>query len=449
MLPRLESPRRAVVAAATVLLALFAAGSWLFAVYFLDGRGILNDVKIDLQQGRAGGMQSVQSILARGAPLNHAEFFEVANRQAKGIPYDPARDHIFLINEDTHMDELPLEPTPVKLIVNGGDAIEAATLETLTYSIHHKLTVATFPRTWFEGVEIEQLALAVPPVDEGPQGWAYTDAEPVTVSWDLPIAIPQDVLDEEIPFGTSLAVALGLLATVLTPCLLQLLVFYLSTLTGMSAEEIASGAQITPQARTRLFQIALGFVAGYTLLFTGAGALAGLAGETLQSVFSTWTRPLAIGSGVLIIGMGVWMGIRARAPLFCRIAIGRARQIQGLSIDGPRQFVRASAMGLLFGVGCSTCFGGALLGTLLLYVGTIGSVGQGALILFLFSMGVGIPFLISAALLTRVMPYMQRIHKAMPYVGFASAAIVIIFGGLLVTDNFHVVSAWLAPYIGG
>lgn len=457
MLSYARRSRSTLTIAVTMLLAIFAAGSWLLAVYLLDGRGILDEVKIDLQQGRAGGMQSVQSILARGAPLSHhvdmlalygtAEFFEVANRQARGISYDPTADHIFLVNENTHMDELPLSATPVMLRVNGGELFEPTGLETLTYSIHHKLTVATFPKAQFADLEITRLELLVPPVASGDRGWAYTEGEPVAVSWDLPIDIPRNVVEEQIPFSTSLAVALGLLATVLTPCLLQLLVFYLSTLTGMSAEQL-SGAKIDPKVRGRLFQIALGFVAGYTLLFTGAGALAGIAGDTLQNLFSTWTRPLAIGSGLLIVGMGVWMGIRARAPLFCRIPLGRAREMQNTKIDGPVSFARASAMGLLFAVGCSTCFGGALLGTLLLYVGTIGSAAQGAFILFLFSLGVGIPFLISAALLTRVMPHMQKLHRMAPAIGFASAAIVIVFGVLLMTDNFHVVSAWLTPYLG-
>lgn len=458
MLETFRHTRESVRIALIVLLAVLVSGSWLLVVYTLDGRGILNDVKFDLQQGRAGGIQSIQSILARGAPLNAhvdmmalygtAEFFAMANRQARGIPYDPAVDHIFLVNENTHMDELPLDPTPITLRVNGGTLFEPASLETLTYSIHHKLTIATFPKSETAGMELESLELIVPRVENQAGVWSYVDGEPVNVSWALPIDIPADLAQpEEIPFSTTIAVALGLLATVLTPCLLQLLIFYLSTLTGMSAEQL-EGATIDATAKRQLMMVSLGFVAGYTILFTAAGAIAGMAGETLQTLFTTWTRPLAIGSGVLIVLMGVWMGIRSRAPMFCRIPLPRVRKMQGLQFDGPMNFFRSTAMGLLFAVGCSTCFGGALIGTLLLYVGTIGSATQGALILFLFSLGVGIPFLIAASLLTRIIPYLGKMQRVLPTIGLVSALVIIAFGVLLMTNNFHVVSAWLTPYLG-
>jgi cytochrome c-type biogenesis protein len=110
--------------------------------------------------------------------------------------------------------------------------------------------------------------------------------------------------------------------------------------------------------------------------------------------------------------------------------------------------VHSTLIGLTFAVGCSTCFGGALIATLLLYVGTLGSAWQGALILFFFSLGVGIPFMAAAALLTRVMPVMQRFHKVMPAIGLVSSVIVMAFGVLLVTDQFHVVSGWITPLIG-
>jgi len=138
------------------LLALAIGGSWLLIVYFLNGQGVLNEIKAGVQTGRAGQMQTVNSVLNRAASLGpHVEmlalyatpeFFALANRQARGITYDPAKSLIFLINEDTHMDELPLDPTPVQLRVNGGELIAPATLEMVTYSIHHKMTIATFDK---------------------------------------------------------------------------------------------------------------------------------------------------------------------------------------------------------------------------------------------------------------------------------------------------------------
>jgi cytochrome c-type biogenesis protein len=147
-----------------------------------------------------------------------------------------------------------------------------------------------------------------------------------------------------------------------------------------------------------------------------------------------------------MVFLGLWMAVRTRAPLVCRIPLVKARLMGPESSKGG--LLHSTLIGLTFAVGCSTCFGGALIATLLLYVGTLGSAWQGALILFFFSLGVGIPFLIAAALLTRVMPLMHRMQRLVPNIGLFSSAIVIIFGILLITNKFHLVSAWITPLIG-
>jgi len=433
------------------LLAVVVAGSWLLVVYYLNGQGMLNEIKLGVQSDRAGQMQTVNGVLTRSASLSEhvelmavyatAEFFQLANRQSRDIAYDPANSTIFLINEDTHLDELPLEPTPVQLRVDGGDLIAPLTLEMVTYSIHHKVSVATFPKV----EAASSVELVAPTMAHAGMEYGH-DHGTVSMRWDLPIVYPAGALEAQtLPFGTMMAVALGLLATVLTPCLIQLVVFYLSTLTGMSAEKLEHSA-LEPQVRRRLLGRAFGFVLGYTLLFTSAGALAGYAGETLQSAWSGWTRPLAIGSGIIIVLMGLWMAVRARAPLVCRLPLVHKRPVKPET--GKGGLWRSTLLGLTFAVGCSTCFGGALIATLLLYVGTLGSAWEGALILLFFSLGVGIPFLISAALLTRVLPLVHRMQRAAPYIGLASSAVMVAFGVLLISDKFHLVSAWIYPVLG-
>jgi len=442
------------------LLALLIAGSWLLIVYMLNGQGMLNEIKVNVQSGRAGQMQTVNSVLARPASLGPhvemlamyatTEFFQLANRQSKGITYDPTKSLIFLFNENTHMDELPLDATPLQLRVNGGDLITPSTLEMVTYSIHHKMTIATFDKFDGNGQPLYDesagtFELVAPAMDHS--GFAYDNTKEVAVSWELPIIYPEGSLEAQpLQFGTMIALSMGLLATVLTPCLIQLLIFYFSTLTGMGAEQLEKGEALDASTRRRMMTLAFGFVIGYTILFTGAGALAGLAGETLQSTWDNWTRPLAIGSGIVIIILGLWMAIRSRAPLVCKLLLARTKLSK--APNSKTEFWRSSLAGMSFAVGCSTCFGGALIATLLLYVGTLGSVWEGALILFFFSLGVGIPFLLAAALLTRAMPMMRGLQKAAPVIGLVSSMIMIVFGLLLITDNFHIVSAWMTPYLG-
>ena len=95
-----------------------------------------------------------------------------------------------------------------------------------------------------------------------------------------------------------------------------------------------------------------------------------------------------------------------------------------------------------------TCFSGAIIATLLVYVGALGSASVGALVLFLFSLGVAIPFLAAAFFISRVMPAMTRLTGYAPQIGFVSMVLMVGFGVLLVSDNFHEVSSLIYPWLG-
>lgn len=439
---------------ALTALAVAVGASWLLVVFLVNGTSVLNAVRLKLQTAQTVQLQSVAGVLTRSASLSaHVdvaavyatpEFFSVGRRSGRSIPYAPETSLIFIINEDTHQDDLSYDPTPARLRVDGGRLYEPDNAETLTYSIHHKVTVLSFRKDDPERGPIvsdrtRSLELLVP-IQHGPVPHVHTgDGHYVALRWDLPIAYPEPALRARpMPLGTMLAFAGGLLATVLTPCLIQLVLYYLSALTGLSSERIATGA-LTTGDRRRVLTAALGFVSGFTVLFTGAGALAGFAGQTLQNsdLWAAWTRPLAVGAGVVMVLLGLWMAARARAPLVCRLPLARIAQAR----DGG--LLRSILMGFSFAIGCATCFGGALIGTLLLYVGTLGSATDGALILFLFSLGVDIPFLMAALLLTRVLTVVSRLERTARVLGMASSVVMMGFGVLLITDDFHRVSGWI------
>lgn len=431
------------------MLAVGVAASWLLFVFLVDGINLLKATKLKLQQASTVQMQSIAGVLRRSAELSQhvdllaiygtPEFFATVRPGERDIPFSPERSLIFIINEDTHVDSLSHDPTPAVLRIDGKEMYQPEKAEMLSYSTHHKVSVVSFPKRDLNGRPIAHdgtsfLELLVPK-EEG-AGFAV-------LRWDLPISYPKEVLrGQNVPLGTMLALTGGLLATVLTPCLIQMVLYYFSTLTGLSAE-MPSSAGLAASARSRLLKVAFGFVLGFTTLFTGVGALTGLAGETLQgsALWAAWTRPLAVGAGVVIVLLGLWTAIRARSPLVCRLPLARFARVKEAGV------VRSTLMGFSFALGCSTCFGGALIGTLLFYVGTLGSVTQGALVLFFFSLGVGLPFLLAAALLSGALPLLSRVEKAAPIVGLASSLVMVGFGLLLITDNFHLVSTWIHNWI--
>jgi cytochrome c biogenesis protein CcdA len=156
-----------------------------------------------------------------------------------------------------------------------------------------------------------------------------------------------------------LALGAGLLSSVLTPCLLQLVVIFGSIIGSFSTVPGEAGygtSQLTPHIRRKVMQIALAFVIGFTLLYTLAGAVIGHIGHAAQLTFAEYSRPVAIISGVIVILMGIWIGIRGGRNVACRIPDRQAMQ----STD------RKDAAGSLlvsmgYALGCTACFGSVAL----------------------------------------------------------------------------------------
>ena len=85
---------------------------------------------------------------------------------------------------------------------------------------------------------------------------------------------------------------------------------------------------------------------------------------------------------------------------------------------------------------------------LLVYVGALGSALIGATVMFAFSMGIVIPFLLAAFFLSRTLPVLERVQQYAPSIGLFSMLVIVAFGLVLVTDNFHLLSDIIYPYLG-
>src|SRR5437016_10797664 len=149
-----------------------------------------------------------------------------------------------------------------------------------------------------------------------------------------------------------------------------------------------------------------------------------------------WNRPLAIAAGLGILLLGIWVGANSGAPGLCRLPFTT-------TLRGSRGWLDALKMmfmGSAFAVGCSTCVGGALFISLMIYVGTVGSASLGALALFVFSLGIAIPYLLAAVFLSRALPLLRSLQKVASGVGLVCSVVLIFFGVILITDNFHIPS---------
>jgi len=353
------------------------------------------------------------------------------------------------IRDSIHMGELPEAPPTATLRLDNGEQLTAADTTVVRDSYHHRVTVIRFPNTDVQGNPLinekrsyfELVAEEAQNQDgEKVRGASMMQMPGMEMSgaqamrWDLPIVYPKNLKGSDLSLPTLLALLAGLLA-VLSPCLLQLTIYYTFALAGIGMQQTAAG--IT-EARSQVIRTALQFIAGFTIVFTATGSLAGLAGERLHisGFMENWNRPLGIASGLGMLIVGIWVGASAGAPGLCRLPVPATLRARRPWLDR----VKVIFMGSAFAVGCSTCFGGALFISLMIYVGTVGSPFLGALALFLFSLGIAIPYLLAAVFLSRALPLLSSLHRAAGVVGLVCSFVLVFFGVILITDNFHVPS---------
>lgn len=438
-----------IVTVISLILAVLIASAWLVLPYMVEGRGLLSNVGAKVQDQRRGQAASIGQFLTRVADSpRHVDvdvlyatpqYFEIADKAHSVREYRPDRFLIFVVNETIHVGRLPKSLPQATLVIDGREYVPV-NVDGPTNPEHHRVTTIRFARfnSSHEPIITDnshklELRLA------GAWDSAQTAA---TASWDLPIVYPKDLISVSVwSFTMLLAMSAGLLSAVLTPCLLQLVVIYVTTIAGVSAGD---GICVVPaQSRRQLFTVALSFIAAFIMLYTLAGALIGFVGKGAQLLFAEWSRTVSIVAGTVVIGLGIWVGVRARAPLVCRIPMARVIH----SFD-RRGIVGSALVAAGFSLGCSACFGGAIIATLLIYVGALGSAPIGALVMFMFSVGVAVPFLLAALFLSRMLPLMDRLSRYAPQIGFISMAVIVAFGMVLITDNFHVLSNLIYPWLG-
>lgn len=441
---------RWVKAAALILLGVVAAWSWLF---FVSKWGPAR--RIDILTFKAGLTSKVMRTLLQPAMSegghNHSsamlsgvyatpEYFAMTEQVQEAAKYVPEKFNVFYLFEDIHVGELSEAVPHLTLRLDDGRQFSPLDTDLLRDSSHHRASVVRFPAADRSGQPV--IGGKVSSFQLVAHDMAAHSEQ--VMQWDLPIVYPQDVNEGTLSFPTLIALLAGLLA-VLSPCLLQLTVYYTFALAGVSMQQGADPGL----ARGRVVRTALYFMAGFTIVFTAAGALAGVAGEQLQNsrILEDWNHPLAIAAGTGILLMGIWVGVNAGAPGFCRLprvaAFGQGTRRAWLE---PAKMM---FMGSAFAIGCSTCFGGALFISLMIYVGSVGSASVGALALFLFSAGVAVPYLASAFFLSRALPLLGSFQRAASGIGLVCSVVLILFGVILITDNFHIPSSLLyRAYLG-
>ncbi|HKJ04952.1 MAG TPA: cytochrome c biogenesis protein CcdA [Geopsychrobacteraceae bacterium] len=220
-----------------------------------------------------------------------------------------------------------------------------------------------------------------------------------------------------------------------SPCVLPLIPSYLTYISGLSFGELKE-ENPTVKVRMTVFLHSLVFIAGFSLVFITLGAIAGLASTSFQSGLREGLGIIQKVGGVLIFLFGVHM-----SGLFhFGVLLGEKRiHIR----NKPTGFIGTLLVGIAFAAGWTPCIGPILGAILALAASSAGGTGQGILLLSVYSLGLGVPFLLSGLLFHSFLSFFDRFKKYIRLVEIVTGVLLMIAGLLLFFDQLTVITRYL------
>lgn len=210
----------------------------------------------------------------------------------------------------------------------------------------------------------------------------------------------------------------GVLAFV-SPCMLPMLPIYLAYFGGGSDAE---GQEDRTLIRT------LGFVLGFSVVFVSLGAFSGIVGSALVR----WQRFVDVACGAIVIALGLnYLGV-IRIPVL-------NRTVRFQTKDVPGSFLSSMLFGVTFAVGWSPCVG-TFLASALSLAASSGSVLQGITLLTCYSLGMGLPFVLSGMLVGQLKGTLGLVKSRYDLVNRISGIFLVIMGVLMATGTL---GTWL------
>lgn len=219
----------------------------------------------------------------------------------------------------------------------------------------------------------------------------------------------------------SIAVAFGAgLLSFFSPCVLPLVPVYLASVCGTEILEAEK-----QKARFAILFHSLSFVVGFTIIFVALGAAAGLAG------FAIGSRPLVlkIGGG-LLIAFGLFLLASLKLPWL------NYEKRLAPSLGATTGYLRSMVIGAIFSLAWTPCVG-PILGSILTLAWSSETSWQGAYLLAIYSLGLGIPFLVIGLAFDFFRPLLSRLHRYSTWSYLISGLLLITVGILTLTNTLN------------
>jgi cytochrome c-type biogenesis protein len=237
-----------------------------------------------------------------------------------------------------------------------------------------------------------------------------------------------------------LAAGAGLLSFA-SPCVVPLVPGYLGYLSGTAVGASRSGdadKQARAAQRRRTLAHALAFVLGFTIVFTAMGASVGLLGYAARDMLPYLQK----AGGIVLVAFGLHtMGVITLPFLYREI------RFDGHKVPRNWGYLSSVLVGAIFGAGWTPCVGVVLSGILTLAAASA-TVSQGATLLLAYSLGLGVPFLLSALALDRAQTFLKKVNRRARLVEVVSGALLVVMGLLVFGNVMQLMSAYFYRWFG-
>lgn len=230
------------------------------------------------------------------------------------------------------------------------------------------------------------------------------------------------------------------LLSFLSPCILPIVPFYLSYLAGVGINQISENAIIDRSVRLRAVLAACFFATGVITIFMGLGAVATTFGQAVREYFDV-IRWIA---AAIIIAMGLHFIGAIRISILYRQLRADAGRTTNVSLAS------AYVIGLAFAFGWTPCVGPVLAAILFTAAGS-DTASHGAMLLFVYGIGMTAPFVLAALFIGPFMRWMSGFRRYLGVVEKIMGGLLIVFGLLIATNSMNYIAQWMlevGPDIG-
>ena len=222
-----------------------------------------------------------------------------------------------------------------------------------------------------------------------------------------------------------LAFSAGLLSF-LSPCVLPLVPAYISYLTGTAITELDD-----KNAKLKVLYKSFGFVIGFSIIFILMGASITTLGKLLIKNQNTFRK---IGGSLMIV-----FGLHTLGLLKIKLLY---REKRFLSFNKATGKFGSILMGMAFASGWTPCIG-PILSSILIYASSFETIGKGVLLLSVYSLGLAIPFILTAMAIGSFTKYKNTISKYLPIISTISGILLVMMGILIFTNKVNILSRYL------